>query len=154
MASFTMPAQTYVTPSGTVDVDLGYALVPAAGATITATWTATGLVSFTGRFRNRSSGVTVAPQTFINNTSGSWLHSSDPNFDGSTPWGFEFDSITANGHNITITFSVNNGVNYSGRWRRRSGAWVWTARFRRRSGAWVFVPRYIRRSGAWALLHH
>lgn len=153
MASFTMPAQTYITPSGTVDVDLGYALVPAAGATLTATWTATGLVSFTGHFRNRSNNALIGSQSFVNNSSGSWNFTADPNFNGATPWGFEFDTITANGHNITITFSTSNGVNYSGRWIRRSGAWAWVARFIRRSGAWVFVPRYIRRSGAWVLLH-
>lgn len=153
MASFTMPAQTYAAPSGTVDVDLGYGLVPASGTTLRASWTASGLVTFTGHFRNRTLNTLVGPQTFTNNSSGNWIWSADTHFDGSTPWGFELDSITANGHSITVTFSVDSGRAYSGRWTRRAGAWVFTPRYTRRSGVWVFTPRYTRRSGAWTLLH-
>ena len=153
MASFTMPAQALGVPSGTVDSDIGYALVPSSGATLTASWTASGLVSFTGHFRNRTLNTLVGPQTFTNNSSGSWIWSGDTHYDGTTPWGFELDSITANGHTITVTFSVDNGRAYSGRWIRRSGVWTFAPVYVRRSGAWTFAPVYVRRSGAWTLAH-
>lgn len=153
MAGFTMPAVTYVTPTGTVDSALDHALSPIAGTTLHCSWTATGSVSFTGHFRNRSNNALIGAQGFVNNVSGNWLYSSDPGFNGSTPFGFEIDSITNNGHNITFTFSVDNGYSYSGRYVRRTGAWVWTARQVRRGGVWVFTPRYIRRAGVWTLVH-
>lgn len=152
--SFTMPVQTYITPTGTIDVDLAFALVPTSGNTITASWTATGSVSFTGHFRNRSNNALVGAQSFVNNTSGSWIWTGDPNFNGSTPWGFELDTITNNGHNISVTFSVNGtGFNYSGLYVRRTNAWVFMPVYTRRSGIWVFTPMYVRRTNAWSLLH-
>lgn len=154
MASFTMKSQTFVTPTGTVDSPLDLSLTAASGTTIHAVWTATGLVSFTGHFRNKSNNSLFGPQSFVNNSGGNWIWSqAGTPFDNTTPIGFEMDTITNNGHNITVTFSVDNGFSYSGHWIRRSGIWVWEARFIRRSGAWVFAPRYIRRSGAWVLVH-
>lgn len=154
MASVTMTTQTFITPTGTVDSPIELSLCAVSGTTIHANWTATGAVSFTGHFRNKSNNTLFGPQAFVNNTSGSWLFTmSGSPFDSVTPLGFEMDSITNNGHNISVTFEVDNGFAYSGRWVRRSGVWVWVITVVRRGGSWIFVPRYIRRSGAWVLLH-
>lgn len=152
MAGFTMPAVTFVTPSGTVDSALDHALCPDAGTQLRCSWTATGSVSFTAHFRNKNTNALIGPQSFTGFTSGNWFFS-DAAFNSATPFGFEFDSITANGHNITFTFSVDSGTPYSGAKVRRAGGWVFTPAYVRRAGAWVFSPVYVRRAGAWALVH-
>lgn len=152
--AFTMPALSFVAPSGTVDSDDGYSLVPNATDTLRVSWTATGLVTFTGHFRNKSTNALIGAQTFTNNSSGNWLWANDPSYDGVTRFGFEMDTITSNGKTITLTFSVDNGINWSGKWVRRSGVWVWAPVYVRRSSAWVFAPYYVRRSGVWVLSHH
>lgn len=154
MASFTMDAQVFVTPASGATSPVDHAITAASGATITATWTATGLVSFTGNFIRQDTNGTFGPQGFSNQSSGNWIWTqSGAPFDDATPLGIQLTGVANNGHNITVTISVNNGHSYSGRFVRRTGAWVWVARYVRRSGAWKFVPRYVRRSGVWVLLH-
>jgi hypothetical protein len=155
MASFTMPNQVYANPAGTIDINLGYALLTASGSTIKATWSCTGSISFTGMFRRRDTGATFGPQGFVSNTGGNWIWTaSGTPFDGNTPIGFLITSISGgSGKTITISFNTNNGENWSGRWVRRSGIWVFAPVFTSRSGAWVFSPRQIRRSGLWVYSH-
>lgn len=152
MSAFTMPNISYTAPSGTVDSPLDHALAPDSGTQLRCSWTATGSVSFTGHFRNRSTNALIGPQSFSNFTSGNWFFS-DAAFNSATPFGFEFDSITSNGHTIAFTFSVDSGTPYSGVKVRRSGAWRFTPVYVRRSGAWLFSPVYVRRAGAWTLVH-
>lgn len=152
MSGFTMPAFTYPAPSGTVETPLDHALSPDTGTTLRCSWTASGLVSFTGHFRNKSTNALIGPQSFVNNSSGNWFFS-DPSYNGTTPFVLEMDSITANGHSITLTFSVDSGTPYSGVKIRRSGAWRFTPIYVRRSGSWVFAPAYVRRSGSWVFAH-
>lgn len=154
MASFTMDAQTFVTPASGAQSPVDHAITAASGTTVRANWTATGLVNFTGNFVRQDTSATFGPQGFVNSSSGSWIWTqSGAPYDDATPIGIELTGVTNNGHNITVTISVDNGHSYSGRWRRRTGVWVWTTRYRRRSGAWVFTPRYRRRAGAWVLVH-
>lgn len=152
MSGFTMPAFTYPAPSGTVETPVDHALSPDAGTQLRCSWTATGLVSFTGHFRNKITNALIGSQSFSNDTVGNWFFG-DSSFNGSTPFVVEMDSITANGHSITLTFSVDSGTPYSGVKVRRAGVWRFTPIYVRRSGGWVFSPAYVRRSGAWALAH-
>lgn len=153
MSGFTMPAQNYVAPSGTIDGPIERSLCPDSGTTLRCSWNASGLVSFTGHFRNRSTNALIGPQSFVNNSSGNWLFTADPGYNSVTPFNFEFDSITSNGHSIAFTFSVDSGTPYSGVKVRRSGSWVFTPIFVRRSGSWVWSPVFVRRSGVWVLSH-
>lgn len=154
MASFTMDSQTFVLPtSGTIS-PIDHAITAVSGTTVRASWTATGAVSFTGNFIRQDTNATFGPQAFVNNTSGNWIWTqSGAPYDDAIPIGIDLTGVTNNGHDITVTISVDNGHSYSGRWIRRTGVWTWVARYTRRSGAWRFTPRYIRRTGTWSLLH-
>lgn len=156
MATFAMPKQSYASPAGTIDVNLGYALLTASGSTITAAWTCTGTISFTGLFRRRDTGATFGSQGFVNSTSGNWIWTqAGTPFDNVTPIGFLITSITGGaGKTISITFSTNNGSNWSGKWIRRSGVWVFAPVYTRRSSIWIFSPIQIRRSGVWVYSHN
>lgn len=147
-----MPGYTLFAPGATQGPQ-GYALVPNTGTTLRVSWTSTGNVSFTGYFRNKVTNALVGAQTFSNFTSGNYSWTGDPGYNGSNNWVWEIGSVTSNGQNITITFSVDSGTAYSGVNVRRSGGWTFAPVYVRRGSAWVFIPIYARRSGTWILLH-
>lgn len=154
MASFTMPAFTFVTPASGAQSPKDHAITAVSGTTVRASWTATGTVSFTGNFVNQNTNGTFGPQGFVNSISGNWLWTqSGAPYDDLTPIGVELTGVTNNGHNITVTLSVDNGHSYSGIYVRRTGVWVWTAVFIRRSNAWIFTPLYVRRTSTWVIVH-
>lgn len=148
MGAFTMPSTVFnLPPAGGQDCAADYAMVPAAGATLTVNWTADRLVSFRGYFKDvTTGGVKTGFQSFVNNNGGSWLITAA--FNGADEWIFGVDSVTATGV-LTLTVNASNGRPYAVVWDASAGKFVAV----HRASDGKFCSVYFWNGTAWRLLH-